>query len=84
MVSRLRLLELPDAVIDFHVLDADEDRTRKRSDERLIVIKDMWMKDIETDFNQIEMWVGEVIVDEEARNLWLDDAYFDKFRTVTR
>jgi len=83
MVSRLQLLGLPDAVIEYHVMDADEDRQRKRNDDRLTVIKDMWMKDVETDFNQIEEWVKEIIVDEEARTLWLQDAYFDKFRTVT-
>ena len=84
LVSRLQLLGLPDAVIEYHVMDADEDRQRKRSDDRLIVIKDMWMKDVETDFNKIEEWVKEIIVDGEARTLWLQDAYFDKFRTVTR
>jgi len=83
MVSRLQLLGLPDAVIEYHVMDADEDRQRKRNDDRLIVIKDMWMKEVETDFNQIEEWVSEIIVDVEARTLWLQDAYFDKFRTVT-
>jgi len=83
LVSRLQLLGLPDAVIDYHVMDADEDRQRKRSDDRLIVIKDMWMKDVETDFNRIEEWVKPIIVDGEARTLWLQDAYFDKFRTVT-
>ncbi len=84
LVSRLTLLGLPAEVIDYHVMDADEDRTRKRNDERLTVIKDMWMKDVETDFDVIEGWVKEVIVDEEARDLWLNDAYFDKFKTVTR
>jgi len=83
MVSRLQLLGLPDTVIEYHVMDADEDRQRKRNDDRLIVIKDMWMKEVETDFNQIEEWVSEIIVDVEARTLWLQDAYFDKFRTVT-
>jgi len=84
MVSRLQILDLPDRVVEFHVMDADEDRSRKRSDDRLIVIKDMWMKDVETDFDNIEEWVREIIVDDEARELWLGDTWFDKMRTVTR
>ena len=84
MVSRLQLLGLPDTVIEYHVMDADEDRQRKRNDDRLIVIKGMWMKDVETDFDVITGWVTPIIVEKEARDLWLSDAYFDKFRTVTR
>ena len=82
LVSRLQLLGLPDQVVEYHVMDADEDRARKRSDERLDVIKDMWLKDVETDFSAIEGWVKEIIVDEEARTLWLNDVYFQKLKTV--
>ncbi|GAH62843.1 unnamed protein product, partial [marine sediment metagenome] len=82
MVSRLQLLDLPDSAIEFHVMDADEDRTRKRNDDRLVVIKDMWMKDVEPDFMVISAWAMDIIVDEEALNLWLDDTYFDKMKGV--
>jgi len=84
MVSRFTLLDLPDGVIEFHVMDADEDRERKRNDERLIVIKDMWMKDVETDFDVIEGWVDPIVVDVDARELWLADTYFDKLKAPLR
>ena len=84
MVGRFTLLDLPDEVIEFHVMDADEDRARKRNDERLIVIKDMWMKDVETDFDVITGWVDPIIVEEEARELWLADTYFDKLKAPLR
>jgi len=71
-------------VIEFHVMDADEDRERQRNDERLIVIKDMWMKDVETDFDVIEGWVDPIVVDVDARELWLADTYFDKLKAPLR
>ena len=84
MVSRFGLLDLPDGVVEFHVMDADEDRERQRNDERLIVIKDMWMKDVETDFDIIEGWVDPIIVEATAQDLWLSDAYFDKLKAPLR
>jgi len=84
LVSRFQFLDLPDTIIEYHIMDADEDRTRKRKDERLIVLKDKWMKDALPNFVDIEERVKTIIIDKEARDYWLMDAYFDKYHTVMR
>jgi hypothetical protein len=82
LVKRLQFLGLPDQVIQYQLMDADEDRARKRATERLDVIKDMWLKDVEADFDVITGWVKEIVVDEEARENWLSDVYFQKMKAV--
>jgi hypothetical protein len=82
LVKRLQFLGLPDQVIQYQVMDADEDRARKRATERLDVIKDMWLKDVETDIAVVEGWAKEIIVDADALDNWLSDVYFQKMKAV--
>jgi hypothetical protein len=82
LVKRLQFLGLPDQVIQYQVMDADEDRARKRATERLDVIKDMWLKDVESDISVVEGWAKEIIVDADALENWVSDIYFQKLKAV--
>lgn len=82
LVKRLQFLGLPEQVIQYQVMDADEDRARKRATERLDVIKDMWLKDVEADIAVVEGWAKEIIVDADALENWVSDVYFQKMKAV--
>jgi hypothetical protein len=82
LVKRLQFLALPDQVIQYQLMDADEDRARKRATERLDVIKDMWLKDVESDIAVVEGWAKEIIVDADALENWVSDVYFQKLKAV--
>lgn len=77
MVSRLQLLDLPDGVIEFHVMDADEDRTRKHNDKRLAIIEEGYIDDLIT-WTNVEEMAKEILVDEAGYNLFLDEVWLNK------
>jgi len=80
-VSRLSLLGLPSEVIDYHVMDAEEDRARKHSDKQLAVIEEGYVDDLIT-WEEVEEMAKPILVDEEAYNLWLDGVYLNKHKAV--
>jgi len=81
MVSRFTLLDLPDGVIEFHVLDADEDRTRRHLDKKLPIIEEGYIDDL-IDWAEVESMAKEILVDEEAYALFLDEVWLNKHKAV--
>jgi len=80
-VSRLQLLALPNEVIEYHVLDAEEDRTRKHNDKQLAVIEEGYVDDLIT-WEEVEAMAKPILVDEDAYNIWLDGVYLNKHKAV--
>jgi len=81
MVSRLTLLDLPDGVIEFHVLDADEDRIRGHRDKSLSHIEEGYVDDL-ISWEDVESMAGVILVDEEAYSIWLDGVWLNKHKAV--
>jgi hypothetical protein len=65
--------------IDYHVADALGDRLRRYKDQLLDTYRDGYVKDLVTD-DELEARVREVLVDEEAADLFLQAAYIAKYR----
>jgi len=81
MVSRLTLLDLPDGVIEFHVMDADEDRIRGHRDKSLGHIEEGYVDDI-VSWEDVQAMAKPILVDEEAYNIWLDGVWLNKHKAV--
>lgn len=77
LVSRLQLVELPVDVIEFHVLDADEDRNRRHLDKNLAIIEEGYVDGV-IDFDAVKSMAKEILVDEAAYNLFLDEVWLNK------
>jgi len=81
MVSRFTLLDLPVEVIEFHVMDADEDRARGHKDKSLAIVEEGYVDDL-IEWADVELMAGEILVDEEAYNIWLDGVWLNKHKAV--
>jgi len=81
MVSRFQLLALPSAVIEFHVIDADEDRARSYKDKQLTHIEEGYIDDI-IPWEQVESMAKPILVDEEAFTIFLDGVYLNKHKAA--
>jgi len=81
MVSRFTLLDLPVEVIEFHVMDADEDRARGHKDKSLAIIEEGYVDDVIT-WEDVEAMARPILVDEEAYNIWLDGVWLNKHKAV--
>jgi len=81
MVSRLQLLDLPVEVIEFHVMDADEDRARGHKDKSLAIIEEGYIDDV-ISWEDVESMARPILVDEEAYNIWLDGVWLNKHKAV--
>jgi len=81
MVSRFQLLDLPVEVIEYHVMDADEDRARGYKDKSLAIIEEGYIDDLMT-WEVVESMAGEILVDREALNLFLDGVWLNKHKAV--
>jgi len=79
MVDRLTLLDIPEAVIMFHTMDADEDRNRRHLDKRLAIIEEGYIDDL-ISWKNVESMAGEILVDEPAYNLFLDEVWLNKHK----
>lgn len=77
LVSRLQLLDIPDAVIDFHVIDAEEDRQRRHNDKRLAIIEEGYIDDL-IEWTSVEKMSKEIIVDKDGYDLYLDEVWLNK------
>jgi len=80
-VSRLTLLGLPSEVIEYHIMDAEEDRQRKHSDKQLAVIEEGYVDDL-ISWEDVESMAKPILVDDEAYNIWLDGVYLNKHKAV--
>ena len=80
-VSRLTLLDLPVEVIEFHVMDAEEDRARKHNDKQLAVIEEAFIDD-KIDWEKVEEMAKPILVDPDAYGIWLDGVYLNKHKAV--
>jgi len=81
MVKRLTLLDLPAEVIEYHVMDAEEDRTRSYNDKQLAVIEEAYVDDLIA-WEDVETMAMEILVDEEGRRIWLDGVWLNKHKAV--
>ncbi len=81
LVSRLTMLDIPTLVIDFHVMDADEDRARGYNDKQLSHIEEGYIDDIII-WDQVEEMAKVVIVDPEGLTIWLDGVWLNKHKAV--
>jgi len=81
MVARFTLLDLPDAVIEFHVMDADEDRARGHNDKQLAVIEEGYVDDLIT-WADVESMAKPILVDPDAYAIWLDGVWLNKHKAV--
>ncbi len=77
LVARLTLLDIPTMVIDFHVMDAEEDRARGYNDKRLGHIEEGYIDDL-IDWTGVEDMAKEILVDEEGLGIWLDGVWLNK------
>ncbi len=81
MVARLQLLDIPEAVIMFHTMDADEDRNRRHLDKRLAIIEEGYIDDLMS-WEDVNSMATEILVDEAALNLFLNEVYLNKHKAV--
>jgi len=81
LVKRLQLLDLPDRVIEFHVMDADEDRARKHNEKRLGILEEGYVDDL-IEWDDVESMAGEILVDKVALKLYLDGVWLNKHKAV--
>jgi len=81
LVSRLQLLDLPDTIIEFHIMDADEDRLRQNKDKNLAIIEEGYIDDL-IDWEELNTIATEIIVDGSARHLFLSGVYLNKHKAV--
>jgi SOS response regulatory protein OraA/RecX len=76
--ATLKALGYADDVIEFHVLDAIQDRERKQKDQLLAEYKAGYLKDLVDDVS-LETRAGEILVDATAKELYLQAAYVAKY-----
>ena len=81
LVSRLQLLDLPVDVIEFHVIDADEDRNRRHLDKNLAIIEEGYVDDLMS-WEDVQSMAKEILVDDEAYALFLDEVWLNKHKAV--
>ncbi len=81
MVSRLQLLDLPDGVIEFHVMDADEDRDRGHKDKQLSIIEEGYVDDVIA-WVDVEKMAKPILINEAAYNIWLDGVWLNKHKAI--
>jgi len=81
MVSRLQLLDLPVEVIEFHVMDAAEDRVRGHKDKSLAIIEEGYIDGL-IPWAQVEAMAGEILVDVDGLNIFLDGVWLNKHKAV--
>jgi len=81
MVDRLTLLDIPETVIMFHTMDADEDRNRRHLDKRLAIIEEGYIDDLIT-WEGVQSMAREILVDAEAYALFLDEVWLNKHKAV--
>lgn len=81
MVSRFTFLDLPDGVIEFHVMDADEDRGRQYKDKSLGHVEEGYVDDL-ISWEDVQSMAKPILVDEEAYNIWLDGVWLNKHKAV--
>jgi len=81
LVSRLQLLDLPDRVIEFHVLDADEDRARAHNDKQLAIFEEAYIDGL-MDWDVVEAMAVEILVDKPALKIYLDGVWLNKHKAV--
>jgi len=81
MVARFQLLDLPSGVIEFHVMDADEDRARGHKDKALSHIEEGYIDDV-IDWEKVEEMAKPILIDEAAYELFLDGVYLNKHKAV--
>ena len=81
LVSRLTLLDLTDAVIEFHVMDADEDRNRRHLDKRLAIVEEGYIDDLIT-WDAVKLMAGEILVDPDAYEIFLDEVWLNKHKAA--
>jgi len=76
--ATLKALGYADDVVEFHVLDAIQDRERKQKDQLLAEYKAGYLKDL-VDDAALETRAGEILVDATAKELYLQAAYVAKY-----
>ncbi len=81
LVERLELLDIPEPVIMFHTMDADEDRNRRHLDKRLAIIEEGYIDDLMS-WEDVQSMAKEILVDEIAYNLFLDEVWLNKHKAV--
>lgn len=81
MVSRFTLLGLPTEVIEYHVMDADEDRARTHKDKQLTHIEEGYIDDV-ISWREVETMAELILIDEEAYKLFLDGVWLNKHKAV--
>jgi len=81
MVSRMTLLDLPTEVIEFHVMDADEDRARGHKDKSLAIIEEGYIDDL-ISWELVASMAKEILVDVDGLNLFLDGVWLNKHKAV--
>ena len=79
LVGRLQLLDLPDEVIEFHVLDAMEDRARAHNDKQLQHIEEGYVDDI-ISWEQVESMARPILKDDDAYKIYLDGVWLNKHK----
>ena len=80
-VDRLQLLDIPEAVILFHTMDADEDRNRRHLDKRLAITEEGYIDNL-ISWESVQSMAKEILVDEIAYNLFLDEVWLNKHKAV--
>lgn len=81
LVARLQFLDLPDEVIEFHVLDGDEDRERKHKDLQLTHIEEGYIDDL-IPWMTVESMAKKILIDEAALEIFLDGVWLNKHKAV--
>lgn len=75
----LAVLDFSAEAVDYHVADAMADRDRKHKDKLLDVFEDAYQKDLKT-YEELEADAATVIVDADALDLFLTEAWIRKFK----
>ena len=81
LTSRLQFLNLPLEIIQYHIMDADEDRARSYKDKSLKILEEGYIDDL-MDWPSVEEMARVILVDEEAYNIWLDGVWLNKHKAV--
>jgi len=81
LTGRLSLLDIPDEVIRYHVLDAEEDRTRQHRDKNLAIIEEGYVDDL-INWEEVQSMAKEILVDDVAYNIFLDGVWLNKYKAV--
>ena len=80
LTGRLSILDLPDEVIRYHVIDAEEDRIRKHNDRQLSIIEEAYVDGV-IELDAVEEMARPILKDTPAYQLFLDEAYLNKFKS---